>query len=210
MATLEPAYFDKVLTGYRYAETQRGDTLPIIAARELGDANRWPELAWINDLIPPFVTDDHDLARPRVLLTGQSLLVPAPTAQTAIGDPDPARLFDTDCVLSRGLLEADNGDFAVVSGLDNLRQQIVHRVITERGDMLWHPRYGCLVRRLIGVVNGSAAGILAAKYVEATIKQDLRVKRVNQVTAKMEGDTLRIEAEFEPIAGRTIDFTLVL
>jgi hypothetical protein len=33
--------FDRPLNGYRFVQTQYGDTLPTIAARELGDAGRW-------------------------------------------------------------------------------------------------------------------------------------------------------------------------
>lgn len=211
MATLEPAYFERKLTGYRYVETIYGDTLPKVAARELGNAERWTELAWINNLIPPYITDDQDLANPRVLRSGEMLLVPAPSALTPLGEPDVKRIFDADCRLTNRLLEAENGDFSVVSGRENFSQQLIHRVVTERGDMLWHPRYGCLVRRLIGRANGPAASILASQYVKATLEQDLRVRRVVRVSATIQpGDTLIVEVEVEPIAGRAVQFTLVL
>ena len=45
--------FDRELTGYRYASTNHGDTIQQVAFRELGDASRWAELVWINDLLPP-------------------------------------------------------------------------------------------------------------------------------------------------------------
>ena len=67
----------KPLSGFRLVPTRRGDTLQDVAVRELGDAARWYDLAAINDLLPPFLTDDPQQAGPRVLLTGQDLKIPA-------------------------------------------------------------------------------------------------------------------------------------
>jgi predicted Zn-dependent protease len=42
------------LNGFRLVEIKYGDTLQELAARELGDANKWRDIIAINDLLPPY------------------------------------------------------------------------------------------------------------------------------------------------------------
>ena len=197
--------FDRELGGFRYAELQHGDTLQKVAYRELGDARRWAELAWINNLIPPYVTDYPEFASDRVLLTGSLIVIPAARA-VAGASIDPDRVFDTDCRLRQGLLHSDDsGDFELVAGRENLKQQINHRVITDKGALPFHPQYGCSIRRLLGVVNGPTAAILAAEYVKSALESDDRVSAVTRSEATVTGDVIDVGAEIEPITGRPVD-----
>lgn len=195
--------FNKPLYGYRFAQTQRGDSLQRIAARELGDATQWQTLIDYNGLIPPYITDDPAQAVPGVILGGDMILVPAP-APVATATTDPKAVFGTDIKLSNGQLATANGDFDVVSGQDNLKQALSNRVETERGDLLMHQDYGSLHKRLIGAVNGPTSGLLAAQYVKATVQADPRVKSVLSATATITGDVAEIKVEVQPIAGSSI------
>lgn len=204
--------FDRPLAGYRLADTLHGDTLQLIAARELGDPARWADLANINNLLPPYITDDAGLASPRVLLSGSVIVVPAqaPVSQTATST-DPDEVYELDLGLVGGDLAADeNGDFLVFTGRENLRQALVHRVISDRGELLWHPNYGTLIRSLIGVVNGPTASTLAAKYVEATLRADPRVREVPSVVAEVSGDVIRVSATVIPITGNSTKIEAVI
>ena len=197
--------FDRDLPGYRYVALLHGDTLQQVAYRELGDARRWPELAWINDLVPPYITDNPEFAGPRVLLTGNTIIVPA-AAALASADTDPETVFDTDCRLRNRLLHADEtGDLELVSGRENLKQQIIHRIITDKGELIFHPDYGCSIRRLLGVVNGPTAALLAADYVKAALLSDDRVSEVTRAVATVQGDQIAVDCEIEPISGRPVD-----
>lgn len=199
--------FDRELVGFRYVEIDHGDTLQKIAFRELGDAARWAELAWINDLVPPYITDDPELASDRVLLSGASLVVPGAARPTVSANIDPYKVFEADCELRKGLLEPDeNGDFATVSGRANLKQQLIHRIITDKSALMYHPEYGCEVRRLLGVVNGPTAAILGRQYVKTALESDFRVAEVTLAEAAVEGDRMLVDAEIRPISGRPIDF----
>ncbi len=197
--------FSRPLRGYRIAETMHGDTLQIVALRELGDAARWAELANVNNLLPPYLTDDPDQASARVLLTGSVLVVPALTPVSELTeDADPDSLYGLDLLLTDGYLTAtDDGDLTTAPGLQTLRQAIVHRVVTERRELMFHPEYGCLVRTLIGAVNGPTASILAAQYVAATLRADPRITEVTRVTAEIIGDTINVVAEVVPVTGRS-------
>lgn len=198
--------YRRPLHGFRFVEIRHGDTLQAIAAREIGDASRWTDLIAYNDLVPPFITDDPAQARTGVLLSGSMIRVPA-AAQMASASSDPDRVFERDIRLEDGVLVAQNGDFAVASGRDNLRQAIKHRIETERGELLFHPEYGSRIRVLLGAVNGPTASLLAAEYARSAVLADPRIRQVTQSVAEVEGDVVRVSVEAQPIAGRVIEVT---
>lgn len=201
---------ERPLSGFRFVEIQRGDTLQAIAARELGDASRWAELIAYNGLVPPFVTDDVASARAGVLLSGSLLRVPAPVPViTTTTDPD--KVFEVDVALDgRGQMTVENGDFSVVSGRANLRQALKHRVITDRGELMFHPNYGSLIRRLVGSVNGPTAALLAAQFAKSAVQADQRIKQVTQSTAEVVGDVINVSVEAQPVVGRVVDVDAAL
>ncbi|MGL4457288.1 MAG: hypothetical protein ACRCUB_02670 [Plesiomonas shigelloides] len=199
------ADFERDMPSYRLAETHAGDTLQRVAAREMGDANRWTELVWLNQLTDPYLTDNPDDVAAGVLLTGSMLRVPAPTGISTGGD-DRAQVYERDCkMVKRRLVDDGNGDIAVVSGTDNLRQQLKHRIDTPRGQLTRHPGYGCMVWLLKGKVTGPIAGLLGAQYVKEALAADYRVAQVTNSTAVIDGDVTRITASADAIAGGKVD-----
>lgn len=195
--------FDRPLYGYRFVDTNVGDSLQTIAARELGDANRWTDLIAYNRLVPPFITDDPTQAGPGVVLTGKQILVPAP--QPIVSTTNPDLVFGVDIKLGpSGQIMTDGADFAVVSGRDNLVQALENRVETERGDLIYHPDYGCDVRRIVGVVNGPTASLLAAQYAKSAIEADPRISSVTKSSAQVIGDEINVTAVAETVAGRQV------
>jgi phage baseplate assembly protein W len=203
--------YQKPLYGFRFVEIQQGDSLQVIAARELGDAALWYQLIALNGLVPPYITDDPTEASAGVLLSGGSLKVPAPQP-VATTTTDPTEVFLSDIQLDPygGLSVDDNGDFAVASGVDNLNQALSNRVSTDRGELIYHTDYGSRVRRLQGTVNGPTAGLLAAQYAKSAVQADPRVKQVNQAVADISGDAINVSVEVQPISGRVISVTATL
>lgn len=196
--------------GIRLAQTRYADTMQLIAARELGDAARWPELVAFNALVPPFITSDAQARLPGVLLAGELIRIPAAVI-TVSASTDPDRVFERDVALIEGQLGGDvTGDLVVVAGLDNLKQAVRHRLETERGDLIFHPQYGSLVRRLIGSVNGPTAGLLAAGYAKAAVLADPRISSVLSSTAEVVGDVITVTVVAEPIVGRRVELNLIL
>lgn len=196
--------FDRQLYGFRFAETQHGDTLQRIASRELGDAGRWVEIVELNKLLPPFITDDASQASSTVLLTGRQIKLPAPVA-TVTTTIDPDAVFEVDVQLARGgEMVTDGIDFVLVSGRANLRQALKNRIETDLKELMFHPSYGCDVRRIVGKVNGPTAGLLGARAVKFAALQETRISRVNSATATIGGDVLSVAAEVEVVAGRPV------
>ena len=197
--------FERPIPSYRLVETLWGDDLQAVAAREMGDANRWPELVWLNALTHPYITTDERVAGPSVRLAGSFLKVPAP-AGVYTDDSERGQVYERDCALRQRLLGDDGaGDIAILSGADNLRQQLQHRIDTPRGQARRHPDYGCLVSRLKGKVNGPAAGLMAAQYVKSALQADYRVARVEYSQADVLGDGIKVTAKAVAIGGGIVD-----
>lgn len=197
--------FEAALPSFRLVQTRHADTLTSVAARELGDANRWIELVWLNDLTYPYLTNDEAAAGPGVLLTGSKLRVPA-TVGVPITAADDNEGFERDCILVRKRLTVDaGGDFAVVAGTANLKQQLTHRINTPMGQARRHPQYGCRVWQLIGKVSGPLAGTLGAGYVRAALLSDYRVAQVSSSQAQVIGDRINVTAKAEAKGGGSVD-----
>ncbi len=199
--------FERKLPPVRLAATHYGDTLQIFADREMGDANRWPELVWINSLTHPYITDDPERVSPGVVLVGTFLKVPAPVG--VYSSSADYRIYERDCALTGKLLTADaGGDLLVASGIDNLKQQLSHVVVTPRGQAIRHPEYGCMIWRLLGTVNGPTAGKLGAEYIKASLKSDYRVSGVASSVAEVSGDQIRATARAVAIDGSHVDVVI--
>lgn len=197
--------FERKLPSCRIVEIHHDDTLQRIAAREMGDANRWPELVWINSLTHPYLTGDPNRVVPGVLLFGAMIKVPAPVG-VFTDDGDRGQVFERDCALTNKLLGVDaGGDIAVFSGADNLRQQLSHVVVTPRGQATRHPTYGCMVWRLLGTVTGPVAAKLGADYVRSALASDYRVSRVDYSTAVISGDVISVTARAVAVEGSVVD-----
>jgi len=200
---------DRTLVGFRLIETRYGDTLQRVAARELGDAARWYELAEINGLRPPYLTDDQLSVSATVKLTGSQLLVPAATPKATI-DSTPDGALGIDILLHKGSIQSENGDIALVSGAANYVQALTSLVVTEPGDLLFHPTYGCGVRSLLGSSNSRAKMMLAGGLVRRAIASDPRTAEVVRADISANGDSLQIEAHAMAVHGQPVRLSQVL
>lgn len=201
----------KSLSGFRLVSTRRGDTLQRVAARELGDAARWYELAEINSLRPPYLTDDEDDVTSKVKLTGEQLLIPA-VAPIATADTNPDSVFGVDVqLLPDGRLDVtEDGDLALVGGSANYVQALGNVARTEPGDLLFHPGYGCGIRSMIGSSNSRSKMVLAGALVRRALEADPRTREVRSALVEAEGDVLRVTAEAIAIHERPVRVSEVL
>jgi phage baseplate assembly protein W len=191
--------FDRPLAGYRFVQTEHGDTLQKVAARYLGDASLWTEIIVLNQMVPPYLTDDPSAATAGVFLNGSYITIPAsaPGASTS----DPAAVFGRDILLTGGVLTVVNGDLALVDGVDNLNQALQNLLQTDQGELLFHQDYGTLIRMLIGTKNGPTAALLAAEYAKDPIAADPRISDVSGATGIPVGDGLQVVVQAVTVQG---------
>lgn len=197
--------FERQQPSFRLVETLHSDTLQDVAARELGNANLWPELIWLNRLTPPYLTDNTAEVSPTVLLNGSLIKVPAPKG-VVTDDAQNGQVFERDCqLMNKQLMDDGMGDFAILAGVPNLKQQLTHRINTPKGQAKRHPDYGCLVWSLKGKVTGGTASMLGAQYVKSTLQADYRISTVIRSEALITGDATRVSATAQTIAGASVD-----
>ena len=201
------ATFEKELTGYRFIDTNHGDTLIAIAGRELNDGTRWAEIAWMNGLVYPWITDDPTLVRPGVVLSGTQLMVPAASPTVSVAT-DPTAVFLTDAALVNGRIAATGGgDIQTVSGLANLNQALLRRIEVDRGELVMHPLYGSGMRKMIGKGNSPALALILGQYAKSAIARDPRIAAVPRATVVSSGDGNVVTVGAETILGRPVQAT---
>lgn len=189
----------------------QGDSLRTIALRELGDASRWAELARLNDLRIPFILPTHRPAErlPHTLIWGDTLLVP--WSNRVQQSPTPVSRFGADLGLRAGdLVATPGGDLALVAGRDNIVQALAHRVRTPRGELNYHPRYGCHVHLAVGLPANGFASLMASAWVHEALQEEPRLAAVNGVRATVAGDAIQVAASVEMVnANSPVDLNLV-
>lgn len=204
--------FVKTVDGWRLAPIHAGDTLRTIAARELGDATRWVELIYLNDLQAPYIvaTADDVADNPGTLYYGQQIMIPAPRRYQPVFDD--VEVYGIDAMLdNNGRFRVANGDFVIVKGVPNLKQAIRHRLITEPGELLHYPEYGCMARALMGRRAFETARLLAIYYVRRSLSLEPRIDSVPSVVAEVSGDTIKVEGQIVPTYENTpFDLNLVI
>lgn len=201
--------FTRNISGFRFAQTEYGDTMQVVAARELGDASQWSTLVWLNGLVPPYLTDDASQAGSGVLLTGAIIRIPAASAEVDAG-VFPDEVFKADCQLHNGSLQFAAGDLALVSGRANLHQAMANLITTDRGELVFHGNYGANLHPLIGALNGPVRELVAADYVTDALAREARIQAVTNVEVSTNGDRLSVAVEVVPISGANINLLKVV
>jgi hypothetical protein len=213
-------------SGFLEKPVGQGDTLAGIAARELGDARRWTDLALINNLSPPYITSGPKL--PGTLQPGSRIIIPVnkpvqPAQVLTTGNPETggsqadAHLgVDYEYVLvSKGQwgwkIDATHGsvDGVKTNGIGNLAQGLGSRLRTQRGTNILFPDVG--LPRLVGVDQAENPATEVSLRVRQQILADPRVDRLHSATLEVVKDAVTITIKAQPVGAltpRTISQTL--
>lgn len=189
---------------------RQGETLRTLAARELNTAARWYELAELNDLRMPYITETFAEADriPGTAIWGDTILVP--WFGNAERVKSPPAVFGTDVKVRNGKLAADAGDLALVSGADNAVQALGNRIKTMRGELTYHPYYGSLVSLALGLPNGPFSNIMATSWVQEAIKEEPRISSIDRLWAEATSDVVNIGVQVTMVGDNTpLDLNLV-
>jgi len=206
-------------TRVREGTVHRGETIGNIALRLLGSSSRWHEIALLNGLSSPYVSDSATLV-PGVLAPGDTFLYPVEAdgsdpstlspvnpsgnqldtnfSKSAVGEVA-TQAFGRDIRLvtsSDGELTDfavdQNGDLGSIVGTANVEQAIKIKFITEQGTLLMHPRFGA--KFAIGTKADPSAFNTFRLNVVATLKSDPRISEVSYLRFYTDGDALIMEA----------------
>lgn len=200
--------FEKEFGGYRNVEVQIGDTLQRISLRELGNADRWVEIAELNNLHPPYLSD-VPTGDPQIAAAGTAIMVPSPV-QSISATTNPDQVFDNDLLLSESgsLMVNANGDWDLAVGINNVTQALKNRLQVDKTELMFHPEFGCWIRRLIGKGNSKTVGRLGGFYTKSALEEDDRVDHVISCEASITGDVIQVVAVVMLISGRQVNLSL--
>lgn len=167
------------------ATVQVGDTLPKIAARELGNFELWPNIAALNNLSPPYIAPVKGTG---VAAPGQKLYMPSVTGASISNPPKAAASYESNFLgrdVYYGPLNQEipswTGDFNQISGYQNLSFSLGRRLQTTLGSLMFHPDFGSRLPPEVGsVVDPILLGYLNA-YAESALLSDPRVSSVPSV-----------------------------
>jgi hypothetical protein len=99
------------------------------------------------------------------------------------------------------------GDLLTTTGIDNLRQAIVHRLATRKGELPYFPTYGNDAWGALGMRNRFVEQALVEAAVIQCAADDDRVAAVRGGTISRTADTLALSIEVLP---RSLGYTLTL
>lgn len=197
-----------------------------IAQKLYGDISKWRMLVNLNHLEYPYLveTPEQKLNNPEHLLTwGDELLLPnnendlqrasenkiiesdtphyQPSYYDNILGMDLYLDISTDVPLSEqlGVLEADGHTFKRVTGVENLKQSLILRILTRRGTLLLHPNYGSQLSKMLGKPMNAARLADAANELERVITTDTRVDQVKVTKTLLTYDQIFLDALVAPI-----------
>lgn len=171
------------------ATVSGGDlSLADVAQRMLGDRHMWPAIAQLNGW-----TNARYDKWGRPITPGMTLLVPAPAGTPSPGADD---LYGTGLAIVDGdLVMVGTTDIGLVRGEANLRQNLNHRMLTERGTNTTFPQFG-LAHRVGDSASSDVAGSLMAD-IKTQVLADHRVSRITKLRVIEDGRSTTLRAEFE-------------
>lgn len=180
-----------------------GDTLQLIAEREMKDVSYWFDLATANNLKYPYIVDTpEEKAKDlnHLVTIGDTIIIPKESTLADI-NPDILSNHDKlsleDIVLGNdlkvssvdsdieahgaedellGLQGNGRGDIDLARGVNNVVQMIKLRLLTAKGSLILHPDYGSDLQKMIGKRNSSETADELNAIIEENLEQDSRVK----------------------------------
>lgn len=199
-----PILYGKYYNAWRECACQTDDTLPTIAAREMGDAKLWPIIAQYNRLDPQeFNAADN---------CGTKIKIPVelPTDHKVVEKnfvvdyPEGEKVLGTTVRADRTTpvqVDASTEDFITVSGQDNYQQALLNRLDTEMGYLYMAPKYGTLLEDFVGAPNTKITDNLLVAEVRRVIFHDPRTQHIRKITVQKDGNARHFIAEVYSVLG---------
>ena len=183
-----------------------GETLQSIAAKEMGDATSWTDIAKYNGLSYPYIVDtvDQKMNNMEHLVTaGDTLVIPVEVelaedlahklnqqdrdalGRLALGQ-DLSMIDFPPVYQNRGTQENimqlgsnGKGDLSTVYGVNNIKQIVIAHLLTAKGSLILHPEYGSNLNELFvqGTIPNSK---LVDDEISKAILSDSRITKAEK------------------------------
>lgn len=208
---------------YKKHEIRYNDTMQSISQRYYSTPEYWIDLVEHNNLKYPYIVDESEdkLKDPEHLVTtGDELVIPQESYLSdysikEINKNDKDKLVDM--ALGSDLnITSDNkyynkygtsdeimafsedvhGDLDTVIGVENMKQQLINKLMTPKGSLLLHPEYGSNIHELFQK-NIPETGLLIELEITRTLLTDSRVKSVQTISWRIEENKFYGEFDVE-------------
>lgn len=215
------------MSSYKHYVIQDTDkSIESIAFKIYKDMEKWRTLVNLNNLEYPYLVDSpqQKLNNPEHLVTHGDLLL-LPNDANVAEQADKNKIIEsntphyaphyydttlgmdlnlnvgTDVPLSDrvGILEPHGGDLKRVTGLENLKQSLILRILTRKGTLLMHPNYGSWLTDMLGKPMNNHMLQDVAWELQRTITSDTRVQACVVTKARLSYDEIFLDAEVTPI-----------
>lgn len=174
-----------------------------IALEHMGNPQRWPEIAELNDLRAPFIVQDRSEKGTNTLAPGDKLLIPNRVtfglndmpvtkeipATAGMNEVEKNLGVDLKLTENMDLALGNNGDLEVIAGAANMGQAIVLKVGYEQGELKNHPGLG------VGLMIGEKflpLGRIRDNMI-GTLTRDARINRIENVSLLREGPAMYMQ-----------------
>lgn len=179
-----------------------GDTVQIIAMRELGDVTRFRELIILNQLKPPYI---NNVGGESILKPGDDILIPVTQAQdnnlVVISNQEypitenltfAEKKLGIDLALDKNfdLIDTNLNDFKLIASHDNATQAVRLKIGLEKGSLKFHPEIGNRIK--IGEKIGKDAAFQIQQDLTNSILLDPRFD-IAKFTVSINGGTISID-----------------
>lgn len=154
----------------------------------------------------------------RLLTVGDTIYIPSEefveniptnpmTMLELIGGED--LLLEPEIGFDRYIPEDGFGDLKSVSGLENIKQAIHERLMTEKGELPLHPEYGTNLASIIGSYRTPYTDKLAEIEIYDALSHEDRIDEVTITRLEVERTTVHIDLEVTP-SGTNLQIPLSL
>lgn len=172
---------------------QESDTSAFdIALRVFGSRTMWLRIVRANDMLDARTKRDGT-----TLLIGDRILVPSAigVSKNQVND-----IYGTDIAIGQDgdFVLSGTTDIAVVTGIDNVDQNLTHRFKTVKGENKAFPEFG--LPKIIGTIATSDLSGQVMSAVKQQTVRDHRVSGISQMSVSREGGTVTVDMGVEIVA----------
>lgn len=185
-------------------EVGGGDTIQTLAAKYLGDPDKFKELVLYNNLKPPYVDPTGTIISPYVLVPGDKIAIPQESSpkspsNVTTGSAAPINKLLSEVQKNFGIdlkltddfdLDVNAfGDVNLLASSQNVAQRIVVKLLLELGSLKRHPEIG--VGLSIGVKSTVDLSVILDR-VRSSLSRDSSIERVIFADVEQQGSSLLI------------------